>query len=58
MSTKIFYRTLTRVSGIICALTIVTEKDIWYFNGLFLIVCAVWLWGEYDWYKERKYKGL
>lgn len=57
MSTQNFYRILTRVSGIICALTIFTEKNVWYFNGLFLLVCAVWVWGEYDWYRERKNKG-
>lgn len=54
MTLQQLFRIITRVSGITCAITIITTKDTFYFNGLFILVVAVWLWGEYDWYRERK----
>ncbi len=56
MNLQQLFRLTTRVSGVTSAITILMTKNILYFNGLFILVVAVWLWGEYDWHMERKSK--
>lgn len=56
MNLQHLFRLTTRVSGVTSAITILMTKNILYFNGLFILVVAVWLWGEYDWHMERKSK--
>lgn len=57
MTLQQLFRLVIRVCGITSAITIMMTNDIYYFSGLFILVVAVWLWGEYDWYRERKEKA-
>lgn len=48
------FKSIIRISGVTCGLTILINKDIFYFDSMFLVVVGIWMWSEYDWANARK----
>ena len=57
MSLHQLFKLIVRINGITCGITIKMTNDLFYFNVLFLVVVATWMWSEYDWYRARKEKA-
>ena len=57
MSLHQLFKLIIRISGITCGITIKMTNDLFYFDGLFLVVVVMWMWSEFDWYRARNEKA-
>jgi len=48
-----FFRLITCTCGVGVLIMMLTNKDLFYYHGLFVVVVCVGLWGEYDWYTKK-----